>query len=144
VYFSKLYKDYYDHICEYIHYLYSTRTHYCILYYMYTVLIYKLYKGFTRKLCSKRVYTIHIYIYIYYRHLYICLCYTHTTLHVKRCSSIITLVTLVDLETIYYKYIYVCVCVCVNTYIFAKTFATLELGRFSSLIISSYTTPWLT
>lgn len=33
--------------------------------------------------------------------------YIYATLHVKRCSSIITLVTLVDLETIYYAYIYI-------------------------------------
>jgi len=80
VYFGKLYEDCYDHIRVYTFniYIYSTSIYYCMqLYHMYTVLIYKLYKGFTRKLCSKRVYTIHIHICIigitYIQYIYIIL-----------------------------------------------------------------------
>jgi hypothetical protein len=108
VYFSKLYKDY----CDFTHTHTHTHIYICIYYLVHcmqscvycipTVLIYKLCKGFTRKLCSYRVYVYNIYIYIYiyiynmcYRcppiYIYIYIRSTRTTLHVKRlkrCSSI--------------------------------------------------------
>lgn len=86
MYFSKLYKDYCDHIlyryigiCTSYYIQYPSIRHTCIL--LYTVLIYKLYKGFTRKLCPKCVYIHFVNTYMYYigTYIYIPMFYSYNT-----------------------------------------------------------------